>query len=311
MSSAGWYPDPGGQPGLYRYWTGTAWTAAVTANPQATPPPSAPPVTGYPQGGQGSPQGSAPGYPQSSQGIPQGFGQPRRRAVGWWLAGGAALVAIAVLVWFIAQGLGRTIIPGVPPDPSGSASANICPKVVESADPTPPQQANDGRVHGGKISYPLLGSPWGEVGGDNRVPFGRDVASQVVVLEDNYNEKGSSWVASVLVGELVAGDGFFSPREGSEIVMKCVVGAFYDNTEVGRSDLSSKKLTVDGHDAWYLESHLTFDIPNLKTKGETAIVVIVATGADSSSLYYASIPDTAEPQLMTDARGLIGKLKVG
>ncbi|MCC6496489.1 MAG: DUF2510 domain-containing protein, partial [Propionibacteriaceae bacterium] len=22
MSSAGWYPDPGGQPGLFRYWTG-------------------------------------------------------------------------------------------------------------------------------------------------------------------------------------------------------------------------------------------------------------------------------------------------
>ena len=71
-SSAGWYPDPGGQPGLYRYWTGTAWTAAVTANPQATPPPSAPLTgpQGYPQGGQGFGQGGN-GWDQDGNGYSQ------------------------------------------------------------------------------------------------------------------------------------------------------------------------------------------------------------------------------------------------
>ena len=117
-------------------------------------------------------------------------------------------------------------------------------------------------------------------------------------------------LSSVLIGELVAGDGFFSPKEGSEIVMKCVVGEFYGDAVVARKDTSSKQITVDGNDDWYLESHLTFDIPNLVTKGETAIVVIVDTGADSSSLYYASIPDTADPALMADARRLVGELKV-
>ena len=325
VSSAGWYPDPGGQTGLFRYWTGTAWTAAVTANPQATPPPSAPfgAPQGYPQGGQGYAQGGS-GYPQGSPGTGQGgagYGQggsgypqggtqpPRKRAVGWWLIGGAVLVAVAVLVWFLVQGFGAGIVPGVP-NPSGTASQNICPKVNKTTDPTVPTQANDGRVHGGKISYPLLGSPWGAVAGDNRVPFGRDVASQTVLQEDDYDGKGHSWVSSVLVGELVAGDGFFSPKEGSEIVMKCVVGTFYGDAVVARKDTSSKQITVDGHDSWYLESHLTFDIPNLVTKGETAIVVIVNTGADSSSLYYASIPDTADPQLMSDARKLVGQLTV-
>lgn len=309
MSSAGWYPDPGGQPGLFRYWTGSAWTAAVTPNPRATPPPSGPvgAPAGYPQAGQG--------YQQAGQTSPQGYSQtgyptqPRKRAVGWWLAGGAALAALGVLVWFIMQGFGG-LLPAVPDPGSGTPSANICPKPDDSATPTAPTQHNDGRVHGGKISYPRLGAPWGEVGGDNRVPFGRDVASQVVVLEENYNGLGSSWVASVLIGELVAGDGFFSPKEGSEIVMKCVVGAFYSDAVVNREDVSSKALTVDGHDAWMLESHLTFDIPNLRTKGETAIVVIVDTGAESSSLYYASIPDTADPQLLADARDLLSQLTV-
>ena len=314
-SSAGWYPDPGGQPGLFRYWTGSAWTAAVTPNPQATPPPTAP--GGAPQGysAQGTPlsgfsQGGS-GYPQGGAGYPQG-GQPnRKRAIGWWVVGGAVLIAVAVLVWFLSQGVSR-ILPGPSTDPTGgsTASANICPKVDDTSTPTVPSQANDGRVHGGKISYPQLGSPWGEVGGDNRVPFGRDVASQIVVQEDNYDGNGHSWVSSVLVGELVAGDGFFSPKEGSEIVMKCVVGTFYGDAVVTRDDTSSKRMTIDGHDSWYLESHLTFDIPGLQTKGETAIVVIVDTGADSASLYYASIPDTADPQLMSDARGLVGQLAV-
>ena len=40
MAQPGWFPDPGGQPGMYRYWDGTAWTqqrsAKVVGN--GTPP---------------------------------------------------------------------------------------------------------------------------------------------------------------------------------------------------------------------------------------------------------------------------------
>ncbi|MCB0890798.1 MAG: DUF2510 domain-containing protein, partial [Propionibacteriaceae bacterium] len=26
MAQPGWFPDPGGQAGMFRYWDGTAWT---------------------------------------------------------------------------------------------------------------------------------------------------------------------------------------------------------------------------------------------------------------------------------------------
>jgi hypothetical protein len=58
-----------------------------------------------------------------------------------------------------------------------------------------------------------------------------------------------------------------------------------------------------------VESHLTFDITGLQTKGELAIVVIVDTGLESASLFYASIPDTT-PQLVPDARNAMANLKV-
>ena len=66
--------------------------------------------------------------------------------------------------------------------------------------------------------------------------------------------------------------------------------------------------TIDGHEAWIVESHLGFDIPGLKTKGELLIVAIVSTGA-RAGLYYASIPDTL-PDLVQPARDALKQLTV-
>ncbi len=272
---------------MYRYWTGTEWTSAITANPATTPPPAGP-----------GPQYDS--YPTDPQ-------QPRRKA-GWWIGGVAALVALGMVIWLVTQGIGNAFNPTATetPVPGGNPTRNVCPE-GQSPSVEPPQAA-DGRVHGGKISFPQLADPWSTPYGDNRVPFARDVAQQTVTVEPNY-APDASWVASILVAELYAGDGFFSPEQGAEIVMKCVVGRFYSDAVVDRQDLVSKQLTVDGHDAWVIESQLSFDIENLQTKGELAIVVIIDTGVESASLFYASIPDTV-PDLVDDARWALDNLRV-
>ncbi len=38
MTNAGWYPDPGKQPGKFRYWDGTQWSAQLSDSPHAPPP---------------------------------------------------------------------------------------------------------------------------------------------------------------------------------------------------------------------------------------------------------------------------------
>lgn len=271
---------------MYRYWTGTEWTSAITANPATTPPPLG-------------------NQPQS----PPGLVEPQRSKIGWWIGGVGVLLALALVIYLVVRGLGQTVVPGVPdPTPGGHPSQNVCPPAdLTKSTEVPP--SGDGRVHGGKISFPQLPSPWSEPYGDNRVPFARNVAQQSIEVEPNYDPP-NSWVASVLVADLYAGDGFFSPEQGADIVVKCVVGSFYgENSEVERQDLVSKPITVDGHDAWVVESQLSFDIPNLQTKGELAIVVIVDTGLESASLFYASIPDTV-PELVTDARQALDNLKV-
>jgi hypothetical protein len=266
-----------------------------------------------------------PGQPGLlGQGAPAGYGQANPNAyanyqeiqkkkspVGWWIAG-IALVVVIVVVAVIAI---RAVAGGtnIATPPGGSASQDNCPPERRTPTQAPEEDPNDGRVHGGPLSYPTLPAPWGAPLPDIRVPFGSDVLSQAVPVEPNYTTdpitgESSSWVASVLVGELQAGDGFFTPEQGSQIVVKCILGAFYGNAQVKSDVQKSEAITIDGHEAWIVESQLSFDIPNLKTKGERLIVVIVSAGA-RSGLYYASIPDTM-PELVKPARDLIGQLKV-
>lgn len=272
---AGWYPDPGGRRGEYRYWDGASWSSALSSSP-STPPPT-------------------------------GDRKPARRSTGLWIAIVVGLLVVALVgygVFRLARlgGLADT------PTAAGNPTTNPCPKNTQSL--TPVEHTADGRVHGGMLSFPRLPSPWGPPEGDSRVPFGRDVQQQFVDVETNYNGKGGRWGAQVLVAELAAGDGFFTPQEGSAIVVKCLLGSFYGDALVTPTTLVDKSTTLGGKDAWLVEVHMTFDIPGLQAKGETAIVLIVATSPDVSSLFFATVPDNA-PEYMVTARASLAALTVG
>ena len=309
-AQAGWYPDPGGGQNLFRYWDGRAWSAATTYNPQAAPPIAGAGIPGQPSG----PVQPTTSVPRPTVEYGPGAGayaqfqatRQRKSPVGWWIAAAALVVVIVVVAVVAVRAIGGGAGVATPPA-GGPPSQDVCPQVDSTTPDSEVPPRNDGRVHGGPVSYPLLPSPWGSPQTDYRVPFGRDVSSQLVSVEPNY-QPGSNWVASVLVGELQAGDGFYTPEQGSKIVVKCILGRFYGNNEV-RSDVRvNKATTIDGNPGWLVESHLTFDIEGLKTKGELLIVAIVTTES-GAGLYYASIPDTT-PQLVKPARDSLAKLTV-
>jgi hypothetical protein len=228
-----------------------------------------------------------------------------RSPVGWWI-GAAALLSVIIIVGVIALrsigGSGGIL----PTTPGGQPSANACPEQT-SATIEPPQRPPDGRVYGGPVSYPRLGPPWQAPEGEFRVPFGRDVQSQTVTVEANY-APDTHWVASVLVGELQAGDGFFTPEQGAQIVVRCILGSFYGNNPVESDVQVNRATTIDGNQAWLVESQLSFDIEGLRTKGELLIVAVIATDT-TAGLYYASIPDT-RPELVQPARDALAALQV-
>lgn len=217
----------------------------------------------------------------------------------------ALLVAIVVLGVLAVRAVGGAL-GGGPFLPGGEPSSDVCPP-ADPASPSP--QPTDGRVHGGRLSYPALGAPWGAPVPEDRVAFGRGVLQQYVETENGQFGQFTSWGAAVLVGELVAGDGFFTPKDGAAIVVKCVTGTFYGDTEVTRDDQKNAAITVDGHNGWIIESNLGFDVPGLQAKHELLIVAIVDTRDGAAGLFYASVPENA-PQLVGPARQALADLRV-
>jgi hypothetical protein len=266
------------------------------------------------QGGQPYGQGGQPAYGQSPYGQDYGSSayanyqelESKKSPIGWWIAGTALVIGIIVVAVIAIRAVtgGDT---GTTGGPVAQPSQDACPP-QSTASPEPGNHPADGRVHGGPVSYPMLGPPWGAPQSETRVPFGSDVQSQVVPDQINYDGNGANWVAQILVGELQAGDGFFTPEQGSQIVVKCILGAFYGNNPVNSNVKVNEKTTIDGHEAWLVESQLTFDIAGLKAKGELLIVAIVSAG-NRSGLYYATIPDT-KPELVQPARDALQQLQV-
>jgi hypothetical protein len=219
-----------------------------------------------------------------------------------------ALVALAVVVW---QVVGRPGGGGDDPQPrptSVPTVGSICPPQLSSERAPHPQDYS--RVYGGALSYPRLGPPWSNVDiAENRVPFGRDTAFQSITVHANY-EPAHNWIASVLVGELYAGDGFYTPEEASEIVTRCIVRSFYGDAAVTREDVQNKAISLDGRDGWLVETNLHFDIPGLPTKSEWVVIAIIATSDLTSSLFYASIPEDAPQAAFTGAEMAFEDLRV-
>ncbi len=307
----GWYPDPGGQRGLFRYWDGRAWSATTTDNP----------YHGVPTAGQGgfAPGGPAASVPGSNQVLPRPtrFGSattqvlpaaPRRRPIGWILAAVAALVVIVVLAVFAVRGLSGVLAGPPTQDPQLDPSGVVCP-TTPSQSPSSITDAGGDRVVSGHLSYPRLSAPFSAPEPDSRTPFGRDVRSQTAVVEQSPDGK-TTWVAAVLIARLLAGDGFYGPQQGAAVVAQCVIGKFYGDNPVDRKDARNESTTVDGHPAWIIEMHLTFDIPGIKTKGEQATIVVVDTGSsDGEAGLYSSIPDTS-PQFTQPANDALKGLQV-
>lgn len=268
---------------MSRYWDGRSWSAAVSPTPTGAPPlPPAPPGAG-----------AVPGVP-----TPVTSGS---RGRGWLLALVAVLVVLVAVVVLSVQRATRD--DGPAGGAAGQPTTPVCPE-PDNGDPEP--QPADGRVHAGRLSYPQLAAPWTAPEPESGVAFGKGVLIQSVIVERGQNQP---WLAAVLLGELVAGDGFFAPRDGAAVVVRCVSGTFYGGSAVTREDLVDRALTVDGHDAWVVESRLGFDVPGVSAKSELLIVVVVETGTGTSGLFYASIPENA-PQLVQPARDALAALTV-
>ena len=323
----GWYPDPSGQSGRYRYWTGSSWSAQTTADPTSAPP-------DRPAGGQVGDARAPDGRADP--------GRPRRRGL---LVGLLALVVVIVLVAgvFLIRGLlgpGGTV---ASPDPSSTASSYDDSSPLATASPTPtptptptpsptpspspsrspsPAKRNpleacpiggptirqphpgDGRLHGGGLSFKPH-SDWADPGDYLQgLSWAYDVTGQSQRTEPR-------WLAILAVGALRTADGFDNPHQSTEGVMQCIASSGYYDNVVSRKDIASRAVTVDGKPGWELRSEIRVDEPDLSVEGDVVDVIVIDAGANESlAMFVGAVPIGDRARLAT-LNSTIHDLQVG
>ena len=275
----GWYPDPGGAPGRFRYWDGTTWSPHTTDRP----------------GPAGDPGDAT--------------ARPRRRGLVAALAVVALLVTIAITAVIMISPRVRPVTDGplptstvsggddrsptptpTPPPPPGSptpSSATAVPLV-----PCPEGDPNfrephpvDGRVHGGNLSFPEEPS-FDAAAEEPRFSFAHDVTQQTTNVDDN-----PAWIAQLAVGRLRASDGFVhGAKNTAESVVQCAISSsLYDPYQPSRADRRSQPITIDGRKGWLIETDITVADPDLDFAGDRAVFVVVADGQDWG-MFFGAVP---------------------
>ncbi|MBA8794443.1 hypothetical protein FHX74_002062 [Friedmanniella endophytica] len=320
MSSAGWYPDPGGRPGRYRWWDGAAWSAQTTTDPR-TPPPTGP---------------IGPTVPPAAAAT-RNDGKRRTGFIALLALGLVVLLIGGVLlVRGLTQGTGvadpeptstvsgwddssplPTATPSASPSPTPRPSARTPTPSPTAVDPAPLESCpvgdpnaradhpNDGRVHGGGLSFSSPGSDWLDADSyTDGLSWAYDVAGI-------YQTTEPGWASVFAVGALHTDDGFRSPRQAAAGVMQCVSTSGYYHDVTSRKDVVSRAVTVDGRPGWELRTEVRVDNPGLSVPGDLVDVIVVDTGQSGSlGMFVGAVPigDQARTGVLTT---LVDSLRLG
>jgi hypothetical protein len=285
VSAPGWYPDPGGRAGHYRFWDGQTWAPTTTANPAGAAPaaPAGPPLRA-----------------------------PRRRLGRWLVAAAVLVVVLAVIGALVVRNADRPILD---PGPSATTTGGVetSPATTPSAEPSPtapsprvmdpstgatPSGAacpvgnpfarqdyrRDGRVHGGSLSFPRQPG-WEEPGTlTSDFTWAYDVGETDTPVEPQ-------WFTSFAVGAVSVADGFEDPQSAAELAMRCTVAsALYSNVS-SRTDLADEQTTVDGYQAWTLRSEIRAYDARTSFGGDTVQITVVDLGSpEALAFFWGSAP---------------------
>lgn len=283
MSEPGWYPDPGGRPGHYRYWDGQAWA----------------PTTSTTLPGAASP--SAPGPATAPR-----TGRSRRPLV---VAVAAAVLVLAVVGALVVRGGNQPIVDGgaspsatapggndTTPAPTPSRTAGATPSPSGSPSPTPSEPCpvgdpftrqehpDDGRVHGGGLSFPQQPG-WQDPGVQaSAFTWAYDLGETDIQL-------AQTRFASYAVGAVSVVDGFEDPRSAAELMMRCTISSALYSSVTGTTELVDEETTVEGYRAWSLRADVQTYDARTSYQGDTVQITVVDLGAgESLAFFWGSAP---------------------
>ncbi len=289
MAQPGWYPDPGGQQGMFRYWDGSAWTQQLSANPGGAP--------------------SAPGGHNSA-------------AVWAIIAGVVVLALIATfalpsLFGLLGGGPSASASRSAPPAPTVSAwdenssatptpsrTPTPTPSRTPTPTPSPPETSLpcprydravvNGRLYGGGLSVPVIRDSRWSVDAVRTIPW----AVCATGLLRQITEK---WVSELILAGIQPHSMVGSLEDQATAIADDSLGRFYDRNRARLVIKSSNAVKLAGLNAWELRYEVRIDyLGSIVGDNVNVIVVQHTDGSRSALLTFATIGDT-ETQRQLDA----------
>jgi len=286
---SGWYPDPSGARGRFRYWDGNAWSESTTADPANTPPPA-------------SASGMAP--------AARGGGK------GWLAALGVLAVITAIVVAFVLHGTGG-FGGSQPAQEDTNSSTPTVSAWDETSSPTPSTPPPTVQSGGQLVSCPMSSAR-----GNTKQVNGKLTADNLSVstingwqidsmyLDSIYDLHAQTdqvypgWMSNIAVGLLSNADGFVDISTSAQEMMDCFASSGYYRGFTGRDDIiAGEQISISGHAAWRIESNIY--VSGERVQGDVCDIIVVDLGSnkDHLGIFFSSysIGDTSRGALVDAA----------
>ena len=281
----GWYPDPAGATGLYRWWDGSSWAEVTSDSAQAPPP-----------------------LPVESEAV-AGGDAPLRRAspvrVVTVLALGFAL--------FVSASIGLGLVIWRDSSNTSAQRALGAPAGLPSAGGTDPIGYLDERTRTATIGPASLTMP-----GDPYVLSPDPMAVRGVLdllfwasapVHARYDGK-HDWSSGVLLGRVAASRDAGDLQTEGTLAVRGLSQAIFDRHATELKGMTSKQRTVDGQPAMLFSAQVHYSVDRLPSRYDTVTALLVKLDDGSLIMAASSVPDDANSDVTRQASDALRTLQV-
>jgi hypothetical protein len=281
----GWYPDPAGATGLYRWWDGGSWAEVTSDSAQAPPP-----------------------LPVESEAAGGGGASLRR-------ASPVRVVTVLTLGFalFVSASIGLGLVIWRDSSNTSAQRAVGTPAGLPSAGGTDPIGYLDERTRTATIGPASLTMP-----GDPYVLSPDPMAVRGVLdllfwasapVHVRYDGK-HDWSSGVLLGRVaVPGNAGDLQTEGT-LALRRLSQAIFDRHPTQLKGMTCKQRTVDGQPAMLFSAQVHYSVDRLPSRYDSVTALLVKLDDGSLIMAASSVPDDADSDVARQASDALSTLKV-
>jgi hypothetical protein len=281
----GWYPDPAGAPGLYRWWDGSHW-ADVTSDSVHAPPPLALPI-------------------EAAGGVaPYRHASPLRIAAALGL--GFALFISASI------GLGLAIWPNqsnTSAQRSAGGSGGVPTVGSLGTDPVGYLDQRTRTATIGPASVTMPGDPYVLSPDPMAISGVLDLVFWASAPVHTRYDGKHSWSSGVLIGRVAQSSQGDLESEGA-LALHRLSNAIFDHHPTELKGLSWDEHAVDGRPAMLFSAQVYYSVDQLASRYDTVTALLVRLDDGSLIMAASSVPNDADPDLAQQAADTLNTLSI-